>query len=652
MRARVAGLAVDAPVVLCGSTLAGADIRVGGESLPAGTPVLGAPGLGVELRADGRTTPLHVAHVPDPSRPDSERLRELAPLVDAPLKAILAESPVALSAGDAARLPREEELAERFEQLAEVCAEPRAQLTRREDVVALQRARRIGARGATWLGSHPAAWAGRRGRGPIPERVLAEQPHSLVDIYENRVAATLVDVIDAHLRERIRALGQQRASFKEREMASEGSWRMRERVSKLWAESWHGAADLDAASAAVAGLLEELHGRRRKICALRRRPGYAEVAPRHRHVRSLVVTNIFRADDRYHAVARLWRSFGRAEPRTSAEQVRLQLATLRGHEAFVRLLVHRAVDAGLAGPLLDPLGEASEPIIEWGPEHVALVRAPDVPSLEVVPMFCAAAPSEVGDVLEAPDRDVLVVLQPSGDAASATVWRHPEGRLSVVAESPTHLGAVESIGALVRGHVLGARYAALPPGVELSEDLIFELRRAGVRLAEADASARGPVRELRLLDPVDDALLEHARDLWLPVQLRGAQRMSRARLWEQASARLVDATRAYERARPCPTPMCGGTGRLEAERDRVVLSCSGCHGCWGMQRCPQGHAVAFALAGDDATLLEALEADVDRAVSLLGLQLVQPIGVREGRFGALCRVCGAWTMLPLVAKEG
>jgi hypothetical protein len=403
---------------------------------------------------------------------------------------------------------------------------------------------------------------------------------------------------------------------------------------------------------AVEELLDELHARRRQLRVLRRRPGYADVAPRHRHVRSLVVTNVFRADDRYQAVARLWRGFAPTEATTSAEQVRLQLATMRGHESFVRLLLQRAVDAGLDGRLLDPLGEMTDPVVEWPREHVARLRTPGSPPLEIIPLFCAADPAEVGAALAAPDRDVLVVLQPPGDLPSVAVWRHPGGRLSVVAESPAHLGAIESMGALVRAHVLGARYAALPPTLELPEDLVAVMRRAEVRIAEHDVSTHGPVRQMRLLDPLEDALLEQVRDLWLPAQLRGAQRMSRERLWEQAAARLIDATRAFDRARPCPTPMCDGTGRLAAERDRVVLSCLVCNGRWGMQCCPRGHPVPFALAEDDGDLLANYEADVDDAPSLLGLQLVEPIGVREGRFGALCRECGAWTVLPITGTRG
>ena len=581
--------------------------------------------------------------LPDLSRPDAERLRELAPLLDAPSAELVTESPVALSRGDAGPLACELHLADGFEPLAQVCAHPRMRLTRREEIVSLQRARRVGQRSIVWLAGHPAAWAGRRGRGPIPERVLAEQPYPIVDIYENRVVATLVDRIDRHLLKRIRALEDVRRRNEERRLAKDGSWRMYGRVTALWAESWSGQDDVDGAGDAVEQRLAELRGRHRQIRGLRRRPGYADVPAPYRAVRSLRLTNIFRGDDRYHDVARLWPSFAEAE--VDAPTQELERATRRGHAAFVRLLVLRAIDAGLAESLLDPLREQSAPI-ERGENHVIRIAAPGAPPLDIVSIYCASEPKNVAGALGGTDRDVLAVVQPPGEEPAAPAWRAGGGRLVVVAESPAHLRAVESIGAALRFHVLGARYIALPPRLGLPEFVVRELVNAGVPCTPSGGATL-------LLGPAPAGALELVRERLLPSLMRGAERQRREQSWAVASKGIAEASRSFDRALPCPTPLCGKTGRLTTvERDRVVISCASCGGRWGMQRCPRGHPVPFALAGDDAQLLADREAEVDASFDVLGLQLVQPIGIRDGRFGTLCRSCDDWTVLPLSVKAG
>jgi hypothetical protein len=359
-----------------------------------------------------------------------------------------------------------------------------------------------------------------------------------------------------------------------------------------------------------------------------------------------VLTNIFRGDDRYQHVARLWRSFGTLDLRTPAQEVQWQLATMHGHQAFVRCLLHRAVHEGLAHRLLDPLDEAHSPAIEWRPERIARLDVPGAPTLDVIPMFCAGDPADVASALGEPGNDILVVVQPPGDEPAKDPWRRDGGRLTVVAESPAHLGAVESIGALVRAHVLGARYAALPPTLALFDDVATQAQHAGIRLAVVEDGADSP-RTFHLLAPLTDDVLAGARERWVPSELRGAKRESRKRRWADVERDLVAATQVLERARPCPTPLCGGTGRLFVEPDRVMLSCSWCDGRWGMQRCPEGHPVPFALAADDAELLKGMEADVADSGELLGLDLVRPIGVRDSRFGALCPICAAWTLLPI-----
>ncbi len=543
LRSRIPGLrSPDSGITISGLLVSTGPVWLSGHALPVDVPLIGAAGMLVEAEHDGSLGSIRVEFSPDPTRPDAEVLRELAELQDATADQLRRESPIGLAGEEVEFLPRERELEENIERLAQVCAEPRTRLATRREIVSVERARRIDGASINWVASHPAAWSGRNSRGPVPSRVLADQPHVVIDFYENRVAATLVDTIHSHLLDRIRGLEiVDRRIADKRQIEANGGWRMRNRVATLWAESWIGDEDLGRSSEQLQSVLRRLRVRSRQLAVLKQRSGYDGVPPARRRVKHLVQTNIFRGDDRYHGVARLWAAFEKRAEQSIAQDVERQLATLSGFETFVRLLLVRSVESALWSDLLDPLDEASGATLMRDHDHTIRLVAPGAPDLTVVPLYCAAAPINIGSMLDVVEEHLLIMILPPGDSPTASAWVGSQGRARVIAESPADLGAVEAVGAALRGHVLGARYRALPPVATLPQDIGRMLRSAGARLTPL--AVDGPHERSALLGPASTATVERARAAWLPPDLRRGVHDSRERVWRSVMRDLQAAER-------------------------------------------------------------------------------------------------------------
>lgn len=90
-------------------------------------------------------------------------------------------------------LPLEQKIRESFGHLGSVCTKPRAHLHVEVERINIAKARRVPASAPAYLAAHTEDWDRPLLKGVLPKRVLAEVRHDQVDIYENRVAARLVD---------------------------------------------------------------------------------------------------------------------------------------------------------------------------------------------------------------------------------------------------------------------------------------------------------------------------------------------------------------------------------------------------------------------------------------------------------------------------
>lgn len=227
-----------------------------------------------------------------------------------------------------------------------ICRRPRAHLHVEVERVPVSRARRIPASAATFLASHTADWDGRLIRGIRPKRVLAEVRLDELDIYENRVAARLIDHLVAHMHRRIRVLRRLLKVFQEKEDYSatlQGSTYQRtRRMSALWGETVNASEGRRKAEASLQELQELSH----KLAGLMGSALYGGVPRRAFVPTTLRSTNILVNDAHYRRVADVWRTWASTGEGDLLSPVQLHAEAqrlCRGMDAFAMLLMLRAL---------------------------------------------------------------------------------------------------------------------------------------------------------------------------------------------------------------------------------------------------------------------------------------------------------------------
>jgi hypothetical protein len=344
--------------------------------------------------------------LPDPA--DAENLRALAERVHALLHAgappadWLGLPPLVPGISDEVRLTGfERSLAERLEHVRAVCRRPRSHLHTELETVPVARARRVPLRALSRLASHPEEWERRTLSGIRPRQVLAVVNDERLDIYENRIAARLVDLLLDRVARRIarvrRLVGLMQAGA---DYGAQGgtTWRGR-RVYGLWGKMQIGETERALAEATLRVLLDL----RAQLLPLLDSPLYRGV-PRHARVAgALKHTNILAKDAHYREVAALWREcvrLGRARPLTPRQRYDQEQAQAGDFSLFVRLLVVHALDAcrftlgtagaAWAGGRLVGHGRAGDVVVETGETGSLEVSVSDgMPLLRIVPVLAS-----------------------------------------------------------------------------------------------------------------------------------------------------------------------------------------------------------------------------------------------------------------------
>lgn len=234
-----------------------------------------------------------------------------------------------------------------FGALKTVCWKPRAHLHVEVERSPVSKSRRVPAAAASYLAAHTEDWDRPLLRGILPKRILAEVRQDQVDIYENRVAARLLDNLGAYLDRRIQLLRRLLKVFKEREDYSSsigGTYQREHRMSQLWGES----IDANEGRRKAEFGLRELETLKYRLMGLLGSPLYEEV-PRRAHVATtLKTTNVLSNDQHYRRVAELWREWARlggARTQSPAEIHSEAQSLSRGVDAFAMLLAIRALGA-------------------------------------------------------------------------------------------------------------------------------------------------------------------------------------------------------------------------------------------------------------------------------------------------------------------
>ena len=182
-------------------------------------------------------------------------------------------------------------------------------------------------------------------RSVRPKRVLAEVREDELDIYENRLAARLVDRLLRVVQPRIAEVRKAQRMFSDLldyQTSTGGShWRAK-RICSLWAETLSAAQDEKRSRTT----LEQLLAIRQRLLALMDSPFYESIPRRADVSDSLKMNNVLATDPVYKNLAVLWLEWSRhaaGKPKAPAEVFAEYRSMCESFSSFCLLLVVRAL---------------------------------------------------------------------------------------------------------------------------------------------------------------------------------------------------------------------------------------------------------------------------------------------------------------------
>ena len=584
--------------------------------------------------------------------------------------------------------PFDQAIQDRLVFLESVCQRPRSHLRVDEEMTSVPRVRKVARTAIVRLVSHKEDWDRPTVLGVRPRRVLALVAEDDVDIYENRVAARLIDHLAMYLRLRLEQLARIRSMIEqssEHAASAAGGhfWRQR-RLCDLWAGAV-GDTRAEQSSKRTADLVESLYGRVRKLFDS---PLYRGVPVRSGPVQ-LRYTNVFESDSLYREVAKLWREWSRlgvSRPPTEEQYYESRQAVCDGSAWFGWLLVVRALDQ--LGVSCDSSSEHSavdcDELSLRGAAGAVSVLPPRDGAVVIrvndrrVRVVCLPTklegldPTLTVDVIDDMERmsrsaaedEVLVLLVSShGPAAEGNhEWRADAGhragpwepginrssRLGVLPVSPWDIGSVERVARALRWHLWSPMLLQYPPTVQFGTDRPRSLP------AWVEATARPDV--LRVLRP-PEGRERSLGDLLRECRSEGITRLQRqnpkgVRQGTELVERQVEAVRASMetalaqcgRLRTCPTCRTAGAHfRQIGQYDCYECHCESCDSMWGVYRCLCGARFPVIRLKDSADLVASMANDrssgwFDRVFGSDALACVCPLAGGKGSF--VCPSCG------------
>ena len=403
-------------------------------------------------------------------------------------------------------------LAEHLGHLIEVCKRPRTHLRVEVERTAVSRARRVAMQASSYLAAHTEDWDRPTLRAVIPKRILSLVREDQYDIYENRVAARLVDHVDAYLSRRVtevsRLLRLFSAAGDHRSTAGQGShWRQR-RVYQLWGSS----IDAGDARRKAERTLEQLKYLKYSISGLMDSLLYREVPRRAFVGTTLTMTNILANDAHYRRVADIWLAWARLgleqSPKPEKHFEEMQ-ALCRCFGSFALLLVIRGLEQlgiepvdlsqSLAGQEIELTGKGARVRLSWSTsDGVLRLAVDDGKPLRIVPIPASVAMLTddgltrlMRDADEAASsEEITLVLYPSPStevafqrmepahaqrlhALSHEIAEQGQTKAGFLPVSPWDLTSVERIARQLRWAISAPAFLAYPPS--FANPLVAEL---------------------------------------------------------------------------------------------------------------------------------------------------------------------------------
>lgn len=572
--------------------------------------------------------------------------------------------------------------------LEAVCQNPRTHLRVDEEMTSVPRVRKVARTAIVRLVSHKEDWDRPTVLGVRPRRVLALVAEDDADIYENRLAARLVDHIASYLRHRLEQLSRIRSMIDQSGQyavrAAGGQFRRQWRLCELWADA---VGDVRAEQNAkhTADLIESLYGRVRKLFESSLYRG----VPSRSGTVQLRYTNVFESDCHYREVARLWREWmrlGVARPPTEEEVYERRQSLCEGAAWFGWQLVVRALAQLNVGPdansetapvdcdvltLKGPGGtlHALPPrdgavILRVGSRCIRVICLParmhglDEPTRTqmIEDLERAAESAEAQDVI------VLLVSSGGGPEEQTLQWladpayragRWEPGtaqstRLGVLPVSPWDIGSVERVARVLRWHLWAPMLLQYPPTVALGQDRPVSLPGWAEVTTRPDS-----IRVLRAPERRELSL----NDLLKECRVQGVARVHRQnpkavrQALEQLDRHLESVRTEVESAflvcsRICTCPTCATSGALLrqiGQYDCFECHCESCDSVWGVYRCSCGERFpAIRLKDCEELASESVDRSpgwFDRVFGADMLACVCPVAGGKATF--VCPACGS-----------
>ncbi|MFF3766317.1 DUF2357 domain-containing protein [Streptomyces sp. NPDC001922] len=587
----------------------------------------------------------------------------------------LAMPPIILDVSDETEaLPLEDVFERETGALRTVCHHPYTRLRTVEEMLPTSRVRSIAAGAAARLAARPEDWVSHTLAGVRPRRLLARRSEEDADIYENRVAVAVLNVMRSHLQQRIaklRDLSRMVGDVHGLLMSSEeSSWRARRDLTGLL----RNVEDSTRHQAAAELRLRTLESSLAAVEIMLSSPLARAVDHRSTPPRDLHPTNLLSSDPHYRRVALLWQACTAIEAvRAGAPETALRRQEFRvAFERFTGLLLFLALKLLQAAPDADQPTPApgrtmrfrmrGAPLtVTWSEsgDHFTLHwRARHV--LRVVPIttdLCtapdeAAATASIADVCRnRPSaecgNDLIVypgVLQNAEPDVAKAAYRighgngdTPEQRADVVPLSPLDIFSVSRLVRAIQWATLGADARHYPHTVAVP---------AGERRSLADCDWLEPrpdgVAVVRAPRPEEldrlSTLLRGGRG-----RRRGGGHAAEheAQRLRAVCAELEDAATATEFLEVCP--VCAKTGEQRRtvfeprEEGLFAATCSACRTRWELRCCLAcGHTFPL-LDPDGLAPAGASELDLDRRVG--GAFLAVPCWAPDRTSQSICPAC-------------
>lgn len=479
--------------------------------------------------------------------------------------------------------------------LEAIAREPYHRLDVHEEREPLQRVKRSAPRAPLVLATHGRDWDGLTVRGPRPRRLLARQVFVQLNIYENRVAARLIDRLLEWVRQRASRMARLRRGMDRLQEEMErsrnllhASHRAADRLYRIcgeWYEAWKAGDGRHRIERAIA-LIQEFQTR---LEILRGSLLYRSI-PRTVEVDlALRDTNLLTDHPRYRHVRLLWNAWleeHRHQRPSPLERHHRREAVARAMDGYVHLLVARALNE--LHLRADPVSDDPRTIrwvlrdqkratrglveVEVDRDDGAVTLRRGGRGLRLVPFASTAVGrlpphhvAEVTSVAVALEADESYSMPDARDLVDPT-------RVPILRVSPWSLPSIERIGRLLFWWLHGEPLSTWPPRGTLPRSAIPDIVPPKVRVDPITTEGRVDVLLAGIPTPRDERELDR-------LLKKGG---------DEAKQLILQLFRQAEDALRCP--VCERTEVAQVKEDRgeagFVAECPGCGARWGLYACP------------------------------------------------------------------